>query len=650
MDVNGLNAIIELPRSYKRIIMLVMDMVSLSLAGVMAYWLTSESFVDPLSLAVTEALTLPVFIRLGMYRSIIRFMGEKALLVVFLAVSVSSTFFLLLNMRANETLQPVNMAIVYGCFSLFLVGGSRLWARWIINVKLLKERKKPVVIYGAGSSGIQLLKALKNGPSFTPVALLDDRQSLQGNELDGVKVLAPDELESVIAKTNVQEIFLAIPSSGRERRRSIVTFLEQFPLRIRTVPSLSEILSGEARIEEVQDIDIEELLGRDPVQPDEKLLKACVEHKIVLVTGAGGSIGSELCRQLIRLNPATLILFETCEYALYTIEKELRKIVSRHHLKSELVSLLGNVQDQPRIEKILKTFSVNTIYHAAAYKHVPMVEHNMIEGVRNNIFGTWVVALTAQKHQVETFVLISTDKAVRPTNVMGATKRMAELILQGLAQLESKTTFCMVRFGNVLDSSGSVVPLFREQLRHGGPVTVTHPEIIRYFMTIPEASQLVIQAGSLACGGDVFVLDMGEPVKIADLARKMIHLMGLVLKDEQHPRGIEIKYTGLRPGEKLFEELLIGETAVCTSHPRIMRAEETSLSWEAVESFIRALRKACDAFDCEQVRQLLLSCETGYDPKEALCDILWQASEKQERRLSSAQVVSVFKSFSEGAA
>jgi len=422
-------------------------------------------------------------------------------------------------------------------------------------------------------------------------------------------------------------VFLAIPSASHARRKGVIQYLEKYQVYIKTLPSLADVADGKIKLEDIKEVDLEDLLGRDLVMPDKKLFDACIKNKSVMVTGAGGSIGAELCRQILSSEPDKLILFEQSELNLYKIEKEFSQLIDSKLLKTKLVPVLGNICDEKRVSEVLSFYTVNTIYHAAAYKHVPLVEYNISEGVRVNTIGTYTVANAAIKNKVDTFILISTDKAVRPTNVMGASKRFAELILQGLATQPSTTHFSMVRFGNVLDSSGSVVPLFREQIKQGGPVTVTHPEIIRYFMTIPEAAQLVIQAGAMGTketGGDVFLLDMGEPVKISDLATKMIHLMGFILKDENTPDGdIEIEYIGLRPGEKLYEELLIGDNAIGTSHPRIMRAEEEAYSLDEIMSYMEKLELAIKSSNCEQVRQLLIEVVKGYQPVSEIEDVLW---------------------------
>jgi len=401
---------------------------------------------------------------------------------------------------------------------------------------------------------------------------------------------------------------------------------------------MADLVQGKTKLEEFKDVGVEDLLGRDSVAPKAELMSADIAGKVVMVTGAGGSIGSELCRQIIQLSPTKLVLFDLSEFALYTIDKELNEFKQEHDLAVEILPLMGSVQRVNRIETVMKSFAVQTVYHAAAYKHVPLVEHNVVEGVRNNIFGTYYTARAAINAKVETFVLISTDKAVRPTNIMGTTKRMAELVLQALAKKQDSTRFCMVRFGNVLGSSGSVVPLFREQIRAGGPVTLTHPDITRYFMTIPEAAQLVIQAGAMGKGGDVFVLDMGDSVKIFDLASKIIHLSGLSIKDAQNPEGdIEIKCTGLRPGEKLYEELLIGDNVMGTTHERIMTAQEVMLDWHKLELLLQQLDAACHGFDHELIREILLKAPTGFSPTDGICDLVWQ--QKLQEPVKTAEII-----------
>ena len=448
----------------------------------------------------------------------------------------------------------------------------------------------------------------------TPV--MEKLQSLASEQLTGKPMepnLSDEEKRSALREAfKGKRVLLALGHAPRSQRSLVIRFLEAYPVIVQTMPDINDVVSGKAKIEEIRDVDIEDLLGRDEVSPDRSLLAECITKKVVMVTGAGGSIGSELCRQILRLKPAKLILFDLSEYALYEIEQELRRSINRKELSVELHALMGSIQNQHRLEMIMSSYSVETVYHAAAYKHVPLVEHNVVEGVRNNVFGTWYCAEAAIKAEVETFVLISTDKAVRPTNVMGATKRMAELVLQGLAQRQDKTRFCMVRFGNVLGSSGSVVPLFRKQIEEGGPVTVTHPDITRLFMTLPEAAFLVWQAGSKGEGGEVFLLDMGDSVKISDLAEKLIRLMGLEVKSDENPEGdIEDRYTGLRPGEKLYEELLVGNDPKATAHLRIMKGREISLVWDEVAVFLDEMNKHCSGFDCKALREVLLRAPLG---------------------------------------
>ncbi len=508
--------------------------------------------------------------------------------------------------------------------------------RAAINLSSKDDDSLPrVAVYGAGTAGNQLVAALRMGRSMRPVAFIDDDDSIATRVIAGLKVYKPKHISQLINETGAQEILLAIPSASRARRKEILHHLEPFPLHIRSVPAIMDLASGRVRVDDIQEVDIADLLGRDAVPPQAELFERCIRDKVVMVTGAGGSIGSELCRQLVGSQPRTLVLFEHAEFNLYSIHLELEAIVRRESLPIRLVPILGSVRSQEHLLEVLRAWNVNTVYHAAAYKHVPMVEHNIAEGVRNNVFGTLSAAQAALKAGVDHFVLISTDKAVRPTNIMGSTKRLAELVLQALSQEAApvlfsdlgtvhqvnKTHFTMVRFGNVLGSSGSVIPLFREQIRRGGPVTVTHPSITRYFMTISEAAQLVIQAGAMGQGGDVFVLDMGQPVKILELAEKMIHLSGLNIRSERNPQGdIDIQFTGLRPGEKLYEELLIGDNVSPTSHPMIMCANEEHLSWDSMKLVLDEMQLALLKDDYDRVRQLLRETVSGYSPEGEIVD------------------------------
>lgn len=613
----------------KQLLLILADLVWLPLAlwlALVLRWGDQHyllDYRDTLVFSLTTFFSILVFLRLGLYQAVIRFMGTEAIIAVLIGVSISALILgsMVFIIRAEGI--PRSIPFIYWGIVLFFVGGSR-FSVWLYYQNILKKECEKVIIYGAGDAGRQLLIALKQSSQYQAIAFIDSNKNIKGRVLNGVKVFRPHHLKSIIAKEGISQILLAMPSVNIAQKRKIITELELLPVHVRTIPILADIVSGKSKIEELRDVAIEDLLGRDLVVPDNKLFEQCIKDKVVFVSGAGGSIGSELCRQIIKHQPEHIILFEQSEFALYSIEQELKKIAQE---KTILTALLGSVQDQKRLVSIFVNYNVNTVYHAAAYKHVPIVEENIIEGIRNNIFGTCRAANAATASGVETFVLISTDKAVRPTNVMGATKRFAEMILQVLAKEgdTQKTRFCMVRFGNVLGSSGSVVPLFNQQIKQGGPVTVTHPDIMRYFMTIPEAAQLVLQAGSLGQGGDVFVLDMGDSVKIADLAKKMIHLSGQEVKDKSNPEGdIEIIYTGLRPGEKLYEELLIGDNVTSTSHPRIMRAKESTLSKEKITEKIALLDEACEDFNVSWVREILLDSSTGYLPDNAYpADLFW---------------------------
>ena len=619
----------RLSRPSKRAISIATDVTCLTVSLWLAFSLRLDHLYQPENIKVlyvllcSTAVTLYTFVRLGLYRAVIRFMSNQALFAVFVGVSISTVALASFSFVLQAPV-PRSVPFIYWCLAMLFVGGSRMLVRSYAH-RLATREKKKVVIYGAGPSGMQLALALNQGNEYQPVAFVDDDRRKQGTILQGVKVCAATDLPRLVEKWRVEKVLLAIGSASLAQRKVILRFLETLPVQVQTIPAMSDVVSGKARIEELRDIDIEDLLGRDAVSPDTNLMGACIQDKVVMVTGAGGSIGSELCRQIVKLKPKTLILLEISEYSLYRIERELKLYTQSDSIDTKIVAIVGSVQNQQRLTVIMESFSVQTVYHAAAYKHVPMVEHNVVEGVLNNVFGAWYAAEAAIAAGVEAFVLISTDKAVRPTNIMGASKRMAELVLQGLADRQALTRFCIVRFGNVLGSSGSVVPLFREQIRKGGPVTVTHPDIIRYFMTITEASQLVLQAGSMGSGGEVFVLDMGEQVRIADLARKMIRLMGFDVRDEQHPDGdIEIVYTGLRPGEKLYEELLIGDNPEATFHPRIMKATESLLGWQNLVPILDELDRACARFDCDKVRKLLMAAPTGFAPNHGLQDVVWQ--------------------------
>jgi len=643
MKINNLTKrFTNLPRFYKQIITAATDSILLIAALWFSFSLRLGVFYYPHNHEVTLVflslpfLAIPVFIRFGLYRAIIRYIGFRALWSVLQAVSLYAILLGLLFLFLRVQGFPRSVIIINWIVAVLLIGGTRMMARWWLTGALSESgtnnnnSKIKVAIYGAGSAGVQLANALAYSNEYKPVAFLDDKSELHNRHVNSLRVYPFSKIGELIPKLGMQEVLLAIPTASRRRRNHIIEMLEKYPVHVRTLPGMADLAGGQVKIEDIKEVDIEDLLGRDPVKPFTDLLHSNIQNKVVMVTGAGGSIGSELCRQILQQQPEKLILFEANEYALYAIESELKATLDSAD-KERLVAILGNVLDKYRFDQVCKTYQVNTIYHAAAYKHVPLVEKNPLEAVRNNIKGTLIAAQGAIATGVETFVLISTDKAVRPTNVMGASKRFAELILQALAEKESHTHLSMVRFGNVLGSSGSVVPLFREQIQNGGPVTVTHPDIIRYFMTIPEAAQLVIQAGAMGNIGDVFLLDMGEPVRINDLARKMIHLSGLTVEEDNNPGGdIRIEYTGLRPGEKLYEELLIGGDPVGTKHPRIYRARESHIPWQELKDYLDLLDKGLEAGDVEMVLTLLLNVVADYHPQGTIEDAVWK--EKRKRK------------------
>lgn len=633
---------VPLSRAVKQMLMMLADSIMLGLALWLSFALLgAELFAinDGVAVyfAVANIASVIVFFRIGLYRAILLYMGPQSGFVVLQGVTISTgllvatAYFSLPEDSYNNAVFPI-----YWMIALLFIGGSRFVAKVALQSLIQNFRpKEPVIIYGAGSSGMQLVAALQNGDQYLPVAFVDDSRSLVGSTVHGIRVYSAGALLDLVETFSVRQLLLAIPSATHTERKEILNRLEQLPVHVKTVPDLFDMVAGKAGVDEVRDIDIEDLLGRDIVPPNPKLLGACITGHVVMVTGAAGSIGSELCRQILMLRPSRLVLLDSFEYGLYTVENELleSKAAMEGGEQIELIALLGNVCNAQMMEHAMRRFAVTTVYHVAAYKQVPMVESNIIEGVQNNVFGTLISAQAAEKCGVTHFVLISTDKAVRPTNFMGATKRFAEQVLQAMAYNKSKTRFSMVRFGNVLGSSGSVVPLFRRQISLGGPVTVTHPEVTRYFMTVQEAAQLVIQAGSMATGGDVFVLDMSEPIRIVDLAKKMVHLMGYDVKDENSYKGdIAIEYTGLRPGEKLYEELLIGESVTGTEHPKIMRAEEDALSLAELEVLSARLQLACKRLDLHQVREILMSAVDGFEPKEEVSDPLWVPVSEQDRR------------------
>lgn len=576
----------------------------------LGYWLfpTDEQW---LSYVAAVVLAIPLFVSFGLYRAIFRYAGWGGLMAVvracFLYGLCYSTMFTLIGVSTV----PRTIGIIQPLLLFLAVGASRAVTRYWLGggyqtlLRLGKQRR--VLIYGAGSAGRQLAAGLTNSDEMEVVGFVDDDKTMQGSVLNGKTIYRPEGLDKLITKLDVADLLLAIPSASRSRRNEILELVRPTAATIRTLPGLADLAHGRVTVNDLRELDVEDLLGRDAVAPNQLLLSKNIASKTVMITGAGGSIGSELCRQALQLRPKVLILVEQSEFHLYTIHQELEKISDNVDLKSvELIPLLASAQDEVRINGIFNAWKPDTVYHAAAYKHVPLVEYNPTEGVRNNVFGTVNMAQLAQKHGVRDFVLISTDKAVRPTNIMGATKRVAEQILQAMAAEGGNTRFSMVRFGNVLGSSGSVVPLFRRQIRAGGPVTITHQDITRYFMTIPEAALLVIQAGAMAVGGEVFVLDMGDPVRIVDLAKKMIELSGLTLRDEANLDGdIEIKVVGLRPGEKLYEELLIGDNPEATGHARIMKARDSHLDWPNLKAALIEFETALMADDATHIQKTL---------------------------------------------
>lgn len=628
-----LQKVVELPRNIKQACLLSLDMLYVTAAMWSAVALRYGHFDFHLGIVeyacgvVTIIASAIVFLRLGLYRAVIRFMGQQAIWAILTAASYS-TLILGATIFFARAEVPRSTPFIYWVILLVGIGGTRLAVRAYYQAKL-RAKSENVIIYGAGQSGRQLLHALQHGEQYHAVVFVDDDRYLQRSVINGLQVARPEDIEQLITQHDITQVLLAIPSASPERRKEIINSLVGLPVYVRTVPTISELLAGEASVNQIRDIDLDDLLGRDPVPPHPELIERCITDKVVMVTGAGGSIGAELCRQIIRSGPRELVLLDNSEYALYSIERELRELTASLGLQVELVALLGSVQDQNRLESIYRTFEVSTVYHAAAYKHVPLVEYNIAEGVANNVFGTWYAASAARKAGVETFVLVSTDKAVRPTNIMGASKRLAEMILQGLSQHDASTRFCMVRFGNVLGSSGSVVPLFRQQIEDGGPVTVTHPDVSRYFMTIPEAAQLVLQAGAMATGGDVFVLDMGEPVRIVDLAQRMIKLSGYETSHDSHAgEHIAIEFIGLRPGEKLHEELLLGTNVTGTGHPMIMRAEEESLPFSQIQRLLAKLRRHCDDLDCDGISAVLTVAVSGFGDHQVRYDHLWKRQGK----------------------
>ena len=638
------NWFLNWPRALKRLVALSVDLI----LCVFTLWVSMSLRLErvlPLSelpwqaVAVSVCVAIPLFVNFGLYRAIFRYAGLNAFVAMAQAMGLYGAVYAVVFTVFSVKGVPRSVGVSQPLLLFLAVGLSRAavryWLGGMYRELFARSGAARVLIYGAGSAGRQLAAGLAASKDMEVVGYLDDDERLHGQLLNGVRIYGAQDIPALIAQKRVSLVLLAIPSADRLRRNEILNLLSQYTLSVRTLPPLYDLADGRVKETDLKELDLEDLLGRDPVSPNPLMLAKTVAGKTVMVTGAGGSIGSELCRQILRIGPQKLLLVELNEFALYAIHQELERFVLEELSGDvDVIPLLGNVRDAVRMGEILSTWSPETVYHAAAYKHVPLVEHNPAEGIRNNVFGTRTVALQAALYGVTDFVLISTDKAVRPTNVMGASKRLAEMVLQAnaenLANKGGKTRFSMVRFGNVLGSSGSVVPLFRQQIKAGGPITLTHADVTRYFMTIPEAAQLVIQAGAMASGGDVYVLDMGQPVKIMDLARRMVILSGYTVKDEAHPGGdIEIHVTGLRPGEKLYEELLIGDNPLPTHHPRIMKAHEEYLTWDALQNKLQVLSASLDLNDVPQILHLLKDLVPGYQPDGDVVDWVWMENEKQ---------------------
>ena len=666
--------VLSIPRLAKRMIALCVDISFCVLAVWLAFYLRLGEL-SPLiasarlPLLASVAIAIPVFIVSGLYRAIFRYTGMPAMIAVARAIGIYGLLYATLFTAIGVDDVPRTIGLIQPMLMLMFVGTSRVFVKiWLggeYQNRLKRSTLPQALIYGAGSAGRQLANALSASHEIRVVGYLDDDDRLHGHVLNGLPIFSPDDLSGLVVSRNITDVLMALPSVSRQRRNAILAQISPLHLAVRTLPAMGDLVTGKVSLSDIRDLDIDDLLGREPVKPNALLLNRNTHNKTVLVTGAGGSIGSELCRRILQAQPKQLLLVEMSEFALYQIHQELQALVLELALESqqmvpmegglanamdesdrkpavEIVPLLASVCDEVRMQEIMDTWRPHTVYHAAAYKHVPLVEHNPAEGVHNNVWGTRICAEAAVRNGVRNFVLISTDKAVRPTNIMGATKRLAEMVLQALAELNpavtaqggpaptSRTCFSMVRFGNVLGSSGSVVPLFREQIKDGGPITLTHADITRFFMTIPEAAQLVIQAGAMGTGGDVFVLDMGQPVRIVDLARRMVELSGLSVRDDNNPEGdIEISITGLRPGEKLYEELLIGENPIPTQHPRIMKAQEHFLPWAQLQQSLGALHMAKGANDVALIRGLLQQLVAGYEPAGEVVDWVYLAQERE---------------------
>lgn len=654
------------------------DMVLAPLALWLAFLfrLGTDQLIDPIQYAwlflASLLTTIPVFAAYGLYQEVLRYMDRTTITTLFKAVTTAALLLaLIIYLARSDLVVPRTVVFNYWILLFVLIGGVRFIGRSIlvpdrpdglfsglIAQRERQEHRRPIAIYGAGEAGYQLYTSVLNDRDIVPVAFIDDNQALRYRTIGGLRVYGSDQVEELIRQTDIREVFLAIPTLSPSRRREILELLEPTSVHVLTVPSLHDVMTGRRNLDDLRDVQAEDILGREIVAPDPNLMQRCIRGKSVMVTGAGGSIGSELCRQIVEQKPKRLVLYEHAEFNLYSIEQELRTHIDKCDLRVELYAVLGSILDPTHLTNVMRSFSVETIYHAAAYKHVPVVERNIAAGIRNNVFGTLYTAQAAIQAGVTNFVLISTDKAVRPTSIMGASKRLAEHILQALAlenrpelismvetggssgsqAIKRATRFTMVRFGNVLDSSGSVIPIFRKQIEQRGPVTVTHPDVTRYFMTIPEAAALVIQASSMGTGGDVFVLDMGQPVKILDLAIKMIRLSGLTVRDEVNPNGdVSIQLIGLRPGEKLFEELHIGNDIHPTGHPKILRAQESSMSWKEVVHLVASLRKAVESNDLQQICGLFEKHVDGFTLSGPPVD--WMFMVDRKRQLETGKLI-----------
>ncbi|HEX8044790.1 polysaccharide biosynthesis protein [Rhizobium sp.] len=633
---------LALPRSTKRALALLVDASLCVLTVWFAYCLRLDDWVilegvEWLPAIVSLLVAIPIFIVLGLYRAIFRYAGMSAFMTVVKAVAIYALAFMTIFTAISVPGVPRTVGILQPLLLLIAIGLSRMWTRyWLGNAyqRLLNRNQlAKVLIYGAGASGRQLSGALANSAELNVVGYLDDDRNLHGSIMGGLPIYDPTDLPALVVSGDIKGVLLALPNASRQRRNEILESMRKARVTVRTMPDLTALAQGRVAVSDLRELDIEDLLGRNVIAPDRALIDKNIRGKVVMVTGAGGSIGSELCRQILKNGPSCLLLVEQNEFGLYAIHGELEKAATTSgNSEIRIIPFLASIRDDRRLRQIMEAWRPKTVYHAAAYKHVPLVEYNPVEGIRNNVLGTLTTAEVARDCGVEDFVLISTDKAVRPTNIMGASKRLAEMVLQAMDADRKAgaagTNFAMVRFGNVLGSSGSVVPLFRQQIRDGGPITLTHPDITRYFMTIPEASQLVIQAGAMSAGGDVFLLDMGEPVRIADLARRMVELSGLTVRDEDEPDGdIELEITGLRPGEKLYEELLIGDNPQSTSHPRIMRAKEDFLPWPELSKKLAVLQAALDENDVPLARSLLQNLVSGYAPSGDVIDLVFRERE-----------------------